>query len=88
METQDKTDAFSEPNSDSKEPQYNGEKKLVVVATKAGVSYVGKVVSDGPGALRLMLTRPFNKQARIVEIPLEEIRSTDPFVESQKPEPV
>jgi hypothetical protein len=79
---------LAERKSDSKEPQYNGERQLVVVATNAGVSYVGKIVSDGPGVLRLMLTRPFDKQARIVEIPLEEVRSTGPFAESQKSEQV
>jgi hypothetical protein len=88
VETEDKTDALVQPKRDSKEPQFNGERQLVVVVTNAGVSYVGHIVSDGPGVLRLMLTRPFIKQARIVEIPLEEIHSTDPFAESQRPEPV
>lgn len=40
-------------------------------------TYVGIKVSDGPGRLRLLITRPYNDAGHVVEIPRESIKSID-----------
>ena len=40
-------------------------------------THVGITVSEGPGKLRLILTRPYHEAGQIVEIPHEEIKSVE-----------
>lgn len=84
MERPDSKDSSAESAEESSAPYYNGESELVVVETKPGASYVGRVISDGPGVLRLMMTRPFNSQGRIVEIPLEEVEVRNPLPQEEE----
>ncbi|MFZ0013081.1 MAG: hypothetical protein WAL25_03095 [Acidimicrobiia bacterium] len=49
----------------------------IVVETEDGGTrtHVGITVCDGPGQHRLLLTKPYNEAGRVVEIPLETIKS-------------
>lgn len=39
--------------------------------------HVGITICEGPGRYRMVLTRPFNDQGQIVEIPVDEIASIE-----------
>lgn len=39
--------------------------------------HVGITICKGPGRYRMVLTRPFSDQGRIVEIPVDEIESIE-----------
>lgn len=41
-------------------------------------THVGVAVCRGPGQFRLVLTRPYQKAGRVVEIPLHTIQSVEP----------
>jgi hypothetical protein len=49
----------------------------VVVENEDGETrtHVGITVCNGPGQHRLLLTKPYNEAGRVVEIPIENIRS-------------
>jgi hypothetical protein len=49
----------------------------VVVENEDGETrtHVGITVCNGPGQHRLLLTQPYNEAGRVVEIPIENIRS-------------
>lgn len=36
-------------------------------------SYVGRAISNGPGLLRLLITRPYRLAGRTVEVPVEQV---------------
>lgn len=82
MEPNNQSDG-ADPTDGAMPPVYNGEDEVVVVETQKGASYVGHVVSDGPRVMRLMLTRPYNRQGRIVEVPIDDIKSVEPFLEQE-----
>lgn len=84
MEQKQTGENSAEPTGSSAAPEFNGQDQLVVVKAQSGNSHVGHVISDGPGVMRLMVTRPFNNQGRIVELPLEDVKSVDPLPEEDK----
>ena len=40
-------------------------------------THIGLTVCEGPGRMRLVLTRPYHEAGRIVEIPREDIESVE-----------
>lgn len=53
--------------------------------------HVGITICEGPGRYRMVLTRPFHEQGRIVEIPVDEIasiQSVEPTALGVPPTPV
>lgn len=41
-------------------------------------TYVGVTVCQGPGQVRLVLTRPYHEAGRVVEIPRNHVESLEP----------
>jgi len=41
-------------------------------------THIGHTVCEGPGQMRLVLTRPYHEAGHIVEIPREDIESIEP----------
>ncbi len=41
-------------------------------------TYVGVTVCQGPGQIRLLLTRPYHEAGRVVEIPIHKVESATP----------
>lgn len=41
-------------------------------------THIGLTVCEGPGRMRMVLTRPYHEAGRIVEIPREDIESIEP----------
>lgn len=46
--------------------------------------HIGITICQGPGRYRMVLTRPYNEQGQIVEIPVDEIES----IETIEPAPL
>jgi hypothetical protein len=69
------TKEISSASSGPAESAQNFKGTEVVVETDSEGSHMGYPICDGPAVMRLMLTRPYNSQGQIVEIPLSEIDS-------------
>lgn len=54
--------------------------ETMVESVEAGTAktHVGLTVAEGPGRLRLILTRPYHEAGQIVEIPRDQIKSIAP----------
>lgn len=44
---------------------------------------VGITICQGPGRFRMVLTRPYEKAGRIVEIPRQQVESVEPVAPSR-----
>jgi hypothetical protein len=53
------------------------EKLVVVERDGENRNLFGIPVCEGPGAVRLVVTRPYHEAGRIIEIPLDDVESID-----------